>query len=44
MEENKRIEEIKCEDKEEEEESRRKQYIQDRDNMKLKYYKNLNIK
>lgn len=41
MEENKRIEEIKCEDKEE---IRRKQYIEDRDNMKLKYYKNLNIK
>lgn len=42
MEENKRIEEIKCEDKEED--IRRKQYIQDRDNMKIKYYKNLNIK
>ncbi|WP_338627404.1 hypothetical protein QJR52_04570 [Clostridium baratii] len=42
MEENKRIEEIKCENKEED--IRRKQYIQDRDNMKLKYYKNLNIK
>lgn len=42
MEENKRIEEIKCEDKKEE--IRRKQYIEDRDNMKLKYYKNLNIK
>ncbi|GAA0857098.1 hypothetical protein GCM10008916_09380 [Clostridium nitritogenes] len=42
MEENKRIEEIKREDKEED--IRRKQYIQDRDNMKLKYYKNLNIK
>ncbi|WP_278321255.1 hypothetical protein QJR26_11500 [Clostridium baratii] len=41
MEENKRIQELKCEDKEE---TRRKQYIQDRDNMKLKYYKNLNIK
>ncbi|AIY84222.1 hypothetical protein U729_2989 [Clostridium baratii str. Sullivan] len=42
MEENKRIQELKSEDKEEE--IRRKQYIQDRDNMKLKYYKNLNIK
>ncbi|WP_278321693.1 hypothetical protein [Clostridium baratii] len=42
MEENKIIQELKSEEKEEE--IRRKQYIEDRDNMKLKYYKNLNIK
>ncbi|MEG1002955.1 hypothetical protein [Clostridium sp.] len=42
MEDNKKTEKIKRE--EEEEELRRKQYIEDRDNMKIKYYKNLNIK
>ncbi|MGL4571377.1 MAG: hypothetical protein ACRCVJ_09955 [Clostridium sp.] len=42
MEDNKEIEKLKIE--EEEEELRRKQYIEDRDNMKIKYYKNLNIK
>lgn len=41
MEDNKKTEKIK---REEEEELRRKQYIEDRDNMKIKYYKNLNIK